>query len=393
MHATSTERLLTPAFLLAFAASFLTGLAFHGFLHLPGYIQQLGANEVEIGVAIAAMNLMAILARPAVGRLMDTRGRRVVVIGGSALTLVSCLLYLTVDTYGPWLFAVRLIHGLAGAAMFSVLFTIAADLSPAPRMTEGIALFGVSGMLPMAAGGLVGDFVLTHGTYRHLFLVTAGLAGLALVAVLPIRESRAPLGAGEAPSRGFVAAALQRELLPVWIAGFGFAVAIASYFTFLKTWVVETGVGSVGLFFSAYSIAAVVLRVLFGWVPDRFGRKRILFPSLGCAAMGAVFMSQAGTPGAVAVAGVLCGIGHGYAFPIISALAVARARASERGATVSTFTALFDLGLLVGSPALGAVLRATSYETMFLTAAGAVVLSATLFAVLDRAVGLRNDPG
>ncbi len=386
MRATATrERLFTRPFILAATANFLSGLAFHAFLHLPGFIQELGANELQIGVAIAAMNLTAILARPAIGRLMDTRGRRVVVLGGSALTLVACLLYLTVGSYGPWLFFVRLLHGLAAAAMFSVLFTIAADLVPARRMTEGIAIFGVSGMLPMSIGGLMGDVVLAHGGYQELFVVAAVLAALTLVSVLPVRESRVPPGEHDEPARSYLVAATDRALVPLWVAGLGFTIGVASYFTFLKTWVVETGVGSVGLFFTAYSIAAVVLRVLFGWVPDRLGPIRVLYPSLGAAALGAALLSQAGSATTVGLAGVLCGIGHGYAFPIISALVVSRTRASERGAAVSMFTAIFDLGLLLGSPVLGAILHATSYEVMFLAAAGAVVLATAAFAALDRA--------
>lgn len=379
-----SERLLSLPFVLAFGASFLTGLSFHGFLHLPGFVQELGADAVEIGVVVATMNLTAILARPAVGRLMDTRGRRVVVLGGSVLTLLSCLLYLTVDSYGPWLFAVRVVHGLAGAAMFSVLFTIAADIVPARRLTQGIGLFGVSGMLPMSVGGLLGDALLARGGWDWLFLASAGFAALALLAVLPIRDSRPPPSVHDEPARSFVTAALQRDLLPLWLVGFGFSIAVASYFTFMKTWVLETGVGSVGLFFSAYAIAAAALRVLFGSVPDRFGQKTVLYPSLLCAALGTALLSQAETDITVAMAGVLCGVGHGYAFPIISALVVVRTRVSERGAAVSMFTALFDVGLLVGSPVLGLILRSTSYEVMFLAAAFTVVAATVAFAWLDR---------
>ena len=377
------DRILSVPFALAFAASFFGGLAFHGFLHLPGFIKELGADELEIGIAVAAMNLTAILARPAVGKLMDSRGRRRVAIAGAAITLGACLLYLTVGSYGPWLFAVRIVHGLAGAAMFSVLFTIAADLVPKERMAEGIALFGVSGMLPLSLGGLLGDFVLARGTYQDLFVVTASLAACAFLAVLPLRESRPTRAEGDEPARSFLAAAAQPNLRAVWVVGFGFAFAVASYFTFLKTFVLDTGIGTVGLFFTAYSIAAIALRVLFGWVPDRFGHLRTLYPSLLCAAAGAVVLSQATSSPHVAIAGVLCGIGHGYAFPIINAIVVGRARPSERGAAVSTFTALFDLGLFVGSPALGAILRVSSYETMFLCAAGVTVAGTIVFALTD----------
>jgi hypothetical protein len=38
------EPLLTPAFLLSFAGTFIQGLAFNLYLHLPGYLQDLGPS-------------------------------------------------------------------------------------------------------------------------------------------------------------------------------------------------------------------------------------------------------------------------------------------------------------------------------------------------------------
>src|SRR5690606_29364835 len=89
---------------------------------------------------------------------------------------------------------------------------------------------------------------------------------------------------------------------------------------------------------------------------------------------------------AVGLAGVLCGIGHGYAFPIGSSPVVVRTPASERGAALSAFTALFDLGLLVGAPLLGLIVERSSYTAMFDTAASMAILGAVTFAVWDRSV-------
>jgi len=377
-------RLLTRPFMLAFATSFATGLTFHGFLHLPGFLYELGAREVQIGAIVGTMGVTSVLARPMVGRLMDTRGRRVVLIAGAALTTVACALYLTVSSIGPWLYAIRMIHGLAGAAMFPVLFTIAVDIVPEIRLTEGIALFGVSGMLPMSIGGLAGDAILSVGGYDDLFAALAAMALLAFFVSLAIADSRPPPALAAPPRQGFLRALSQADLRPLWILAFAFAVVLAAYFTFLKTYVVTTGRGSVGLFFTAYAAAAIGLRVLLGWVPDRVGRKVALVPSVLCAAAGAVVLSTGASHATVLSAGVLCGVGHGYAFPILSSLVATRTAPSERGSAMAMFTTVFDLGMLVGNPALGAVVRLTSYGTMYLGAAGVLTLALVAFAWTDR---------
>jgi MFS family permease len=377
------ERLLTLPFALVFAASFLGGLSYMSYVHLPGYLQALGADETLIGVIVATSSAVALVVRPSIGAVLDLRGRRGVLLVGNALHVVACALYLTVTAIGPWVFAVRAVHGVAAALTFSVTFTIAADIVPVSRRAQGIAVFGISGMLPIALGGVLGDVVLADGTYDDLFMVTAVLSALALLTALPVRDSRPAPVDGEL-RRSFLRSVVEPDLRPLWLAGVGFAFAISSYFTFLKTFVLETGVGSVGTFFTAYAVTAVVLRAGLGWLPDRVGLKATLFPSFLATAAGIVVLGAAGSASGLVVAGIACGAGHGYAFPVISALVVNRARGAERGAAVTAFTALFDAGVLLGSPLLGAVVEAASYRVMFAVAAGAMVATAVGFGIYDR---------
>ncbi len=376
------EPLLTRAFLLASASHFLYALAYNLYLHLPGFLKELGASEVQIGVLFGITAATAIAARPVLGRVMDTRGRRVVILAGGALNTLVCGLYLTVDSLGPWLYAVRLGHGLSEAMLFASLFAFAADIVPATRRIQGIALFGVSGMLPMAVGGLVGDAILAHGRYPHLFAASVACSVAALALSLPLREP--PRAPAEAPPRGIVAAFAQRDLLPLWFIGLVFATSLAAHFTFFKTFVLLTGIGTVGLFFGCYAGAAVALRVLLGGVPERIGPKRALVPALASMALGFALLAQAGGSPAVAAAGILCGLGHGFAFPILLAMVVSRARPAERGAALAIFTALFDAGTMIGAPVLGAVIRGYGYAAMFGAASGLVVVGSAAFFAWDR---------
>ncbi len=81
---------------------------------------------------------------------------------------------------------------------------------------------------------------------------------------------------------------------------------------------------------------------------------------------------------------MLCGLGHGFVFPILFGMVVGRAREVERGAAMSIFTALFDVGVLIGGPVLGLVIRLAGYPAMYVTAALIVCGGAVGFAVWDR---------
>ncbi len=375
-------RLFTGPFVLCAAANLAQSIAFNLFLHFPGFLNELGADDLEIGFVFGLTSFVAIVARPPVGPLMDRRGRRDVILVGNLLNCAVCGLYLTVARMGPWVYTLRVLHGVAEALLFTALFTLAADLVPARRRTEGLALFGITGILPMALGGLLGEWLLRGDGYAALFWAALGFAAAALVLALPLFDP--PRGGARAePSQGFRAALGQRDLLPLWWIGSVFALALASIFAFLKRFVDETGVGSVGSFFSAYSAAAIVLRVFLGWLPDRIGPKRVLYPALFCLAAGFVTLAGAAGERDVVVAGVLCGIGHGYTFPILFAVVVSRARAADRGSATAIFTALFDVGVVLGGPFFGALSR-LGYPEMYAAAAVVVALGSVVFAAWDR---------
>jgi predicted MFS family arabinose efflux permease len=212
-----------------------------------------------------------------------------------------------------------------------------------------------------------------------LFTFAIAFAAIGFVLSLWLRDpAREP---GE-PSRGFFTAIRERALVPIWAIGMCFSTAIVAYFAFMKTFVLETHVGSVGLFFSLYSISAVVIRLALGRLPDRFGPKRVLFPALAMLAIGFSLLATT-TEAGVAIAGVLCGLGHGFTFPILLGMVVSRTRPSERGAALALYSGLFDAGTLVGGPMFGLVISHAGYPTMFACAGSLVVAGSIGFALSD----------
>ncbi len=375
---------MTRPFVLCSVANVAQGVAFNLFLHFPGYLNELGASNTRIGLIWSVTAIAAILARPPIGRTMDTRGRRPVIVMGGVLNVVVCALYLTVTSLDAWIYAVRIAHGVAEAMLFTALFTYAADHVPAARRTQGLALFGVSGMLSITIGGLLGEVILARAGFDALFVAATVLAGLSLLASLPLRDTRDVGPADETPSRGLRAAFVQRDLQPIWWIGTVFAIALASIFGFLKRFADDTGLGSVGSFFAAYTIAAIAMRVFFGWLPDRVGPKRVLYPSLLALAAAFFGMAQADDARDVVLAGVLFGIGHGMTFPILFGILVTRARDAERGSAMAIFTALFDVGMLVGGPTFGYLIDHAGYSAMYGSAAIFVVAGTAVFWRWDR---------
>jgi len=362
------------------AANFAQAVSFSMFLHLPGLLQALGARATLIGVLVSLTALSAVVFGPLIGRVMDRRGRRPVILWGNCLNCCAVALYLGVDAIDVWLWGLQLLHGLAEALLYAAFFTCAADILPSSRRTQGLALFGASSMLAIAVGGYLGDAAIVLGGYPAVFggALLAALAALGLS--WSLAESQESEGAATRPPRRWRDTLQQSDLLSLWLVSGAFFFAMAGVFVFFKTWVLTTGLGSLGGFFATYTATAVLLRLLLGWLPDRVGTLRMAGPSLLCFAAGVAALAAASQLWHLALAAVLCGVGHGFGFPVLMSLVTERARPGERGAAIAIFAMIDEGAVLVAGPVLGLAAEAFGYRGMYLCAAGVLVMAVLVFA-------------
>ena len=371
--------LVTPRFLHCAAANFMHMVAFAMFLHLPGLLQLLGAGPPLIGALVSVSAISSVVFSPLIGRAMDRRGRRPVLLLGNVLNVCAVALYLLVDAIAPWLWALQIVHGLAQTLMYAGFFTYAADTLPAARMTQGLALFGTSALLAISVGGYLGDLAIAMGGYAGLFAAALLAALVALMLTFTLGETRSAGPVGGEVARRWRDTLRQRDLLPVWLIAGTFFVAQGGVFVFYKTWVLESGLGTLGGFFTLYTTTAIVLRVTLGWLPDRVGPARMVAPSLLAYAAGVGILGAASELWQAMLAAVVCGVGHGYGFPVLLSLVHERVRGTERGAAMSIFTAIDDGSVLVAGPTLGLAAEALGYDGMFLAVAGLLTAGALVF--------------
>ena len=375
------EPLYTRRFWLACSVHFCGAMAMSLYILFPLFVRALGGSEFVIGLYAGATGAAAVLARVPVGRLLDTHGRRRVLLGAGWLHVAAWLSFFSIRTLGAHAILLVIAYGLASGALFATFFTYASDITPATRRSEGIAMFGIWGMLPNGLGPLLGEFLIHHAGFPIYFGVGAAfaLASLCLSSLLPetaLPETPAP------PRRELPepvrSAFPTRPFLVLLGTTFLFGAAVNGLFTFLAPYAYARGSGSVGPFFLTYSLSAVTVRVLSGRLPDRLGLRRVLVPALLGYAAGVMLVPHV-TDGLVFLAvGALCGAGHGYAFPILNVLAFEQVSPAYRGRAVSWSTAMFDLGNTLANPVLGAVAEWVGYTAMFSVSGCGVLIAVAM---------------
>lgn len=352
-------------------------------IHLPGYLSELGATEGLIGVLYASSAVLSLVFRPWLGRILDLTHRRTVLLVSAVINMAVILGLATTSEWGPYLWSLFLVQRTIQIALFTTMLTYGADSIPMQRRTQGLAIFGLSGLVPIAIGGYAGDVLISSVGFDGLFF---GAAAVSLVSwlivwtlpVLPVQGGR--------PRRSFWAAFAQPNLLPLWFATLLFSIGLESLFTFTRTFVDERQVGTAGLFFATYGITAAITRLAGGQMYDRVPHRPLLVGAIAAYGLGLIFMGAAQTVPILILAGVVTGTAHGAAFPLLSSEVVNRARVNERGSAMATFTSIFDIALLAGAPAVGFVIEGLDYLAAFSGLGVVILIGAVAYRQWDRRI-------
>jgi predicted MFS family arabinose efflux permease len=261
--------------------------------------------------------------------------------------------------------------------MFTGYFTFAADVIPEGRRTEGLALFGISGIVPIVLNPLAQDAGVEASDIRFYIPAVGGLVLLSMGFVAAVREPpRHPRGTEPAGFRAAVGALLRRRLWPVWLAAVVFSGLVAVFYAFATVTAEVRGVERPSYVWFSYAAGAIGVRLLGARVPDRVGPANLVAPALAAYAAGCLVAAEAHDTGGFLLAGFLAGLGHGYGFPVLSGQAVSRTPPHLRGSGVAAYTGLWDLSALAIAPAFGAFADRFGDGAMFSLAA--VVAAATL---------------
>ncbi|MBI2156470.1 MAG: MFS transporter [Candidatus Rokubacteria bacterium] len=332
-----------------------------------------GGTEVEIGLVMGLFNAVGIVAQPFAGPWVDAIGRRPFMLAGPVFFAVSALLAAAASSI-PVLAAVRVLQGLGFSMFFVASYSYVIDLVPPARRGWALGLYGASGLLATAVAPVGSEWVIRRWGFRPLFVVAAGLAAVTFAFVWRLQGGhRGPSLTVRASlfERGGVAELFHRPMAVTLFFGLG----AGTVWVFLPTFAEGLGVQSLALFYTAYAVAAIGVRVFGGRLLDTHGRRAVIVPAMFMQAMATALLAMLGflvsrtspTPvlPVVFVAGLLSGGAHGFLYPGLAALVTDEAPETRRGVVVGLFSGVFLFGQTTGSFAFGYVAHAAGYAVMW----------------------------
>lgn len=336
---------------------------------LPIYLQErFAADKHMIGVVLSGYTIVALITRSFSGFLVDSLPRK------SLLVISFFFMFLFFAGYilagSLLLFAVvRTLHGAPFGLTTVANSTVAIDVLPSSRRTEGIGYYGLSNNIATAISPSVA-MLIYHQT--HNFNILFGISMLVAAAGMLIAASI------KVPERELVkdkqAISLDRFFLkPAWrlatnIACFGLSYGVIS--TYVAIYGQEAlGIkGGSGYFFLILACSLIVSR-LTGAKSLRQGRishnaSLGSIISLFGYLLFAIVPNEWGYFGAAAI----IGLGNGHLYPAYQNMFIDLAPNSRRGTANSSMMISWDLGGGLGIMLAGFILQHSTYMAAFLMA-------------------------
>lgn len=376
MPSQEIPKLYSPSFIAFGFTNFLTVSSFGIFFLLPLFIKSRQGSESDIGIIMGVFSLAAVLCRPWISEMIDRMGRKRSYTLGSLIMTTLPLTYLlfrgSLSLFYLPLILVRVIHGVGLAICFTAAFTYIADIIPEERLNEGIGMFGITGLIGLAIGPLIGEIIIERFGFPRFFITASAIAGLGLIIHLPLTES---FKHGDRPGvPSFFSVLGKKAVFPVALIALVFGIGLAATGNFISPFAKEQGLPFISLFYICYSSAAVATRIVGGRLADKVGEDRILPYALLLTGGGLMALIFPGGSAVLAVSGLMSGCGHGFLFPCLNSLLLRNEPIEIRGKITGVFTGGIDAGTFAGSIALGYIGELAGFQALFLAAGLALLM-------------------
>lgn len=334
---------------------------------------ELGGNDVAVGVVVAAIAVAAVISRPIAGRLADRHGYRTIMLAGAVACALAGLGYAAGGNV-PTLLVVRILHGVGEGAVYTAGAAWLVALSPLQRRGRVVGLYGIHMWLGITLGALLGTVVLRATGYGGVWLFCAATAVAGLLLVVTKERPEQPAATGRA---AFFPATALTPGLALSLAALGYAALAA----FVALHLADRGIGNGIAAFNAFGFTYVGVRLFLGGWPDRFGAARVAFWSALVEAVGLALVAIAPNLVVAVAGGLVMGAGLSLLFPALALLVINRTEKQHQGAALGTFTSFWDIGLAAGGPLAGAIASLGGYPAAYWVMLACAVASAGVSAL------------
>lgn len=374
---------------MAYLANALTMIALSILVRYADFVTHLGGAEGRLGLIVGVGMVGSLVMRCAQGIGIDRLGARTIWLWSLAFLGLSLLAHCLVQSAGgPAIFGLRILMQTSVAGIFGASITYISRRVPPERMAEIIGTLGTSGFIGVLVGPQLADWIcygdqLERFQLNRLFLVAGALVGIAFVAAWGATRGQKVPAIRRSPNLFALMRRYHPGVILLVATAVGAGVSLPN--TFLRTYAAEIGVSQIGVFFATYATTAFVVRMLSRRQLALRGNRFWVMWGLGALATSMLLYLTVRSTWQLMIPGSVAGVAHALLFPSVVAGGSTAFPERYRGLGTTLMLGMFDVGALVGAPAVGGLLHVArkfelpAYPVMFSSVATIVALIALTY--------------
>ncbi len=313
-------------------------------------------------------SLMAIFVRPLIGRLVDLKGRRRISLFGIGFLILLLPFFHLIKDAGYLPIVLRALMGIGWGVSMTATLTICSDLAPVEKLAHSMGIIGLAGILSSALGPMLAEEVIRRFGFGALFNTSLALLVASFLCIFSTKEVARPNNSAhfhkpKSLRDVSILIIVLLSFLPIFHGATRGAVVY-----FIALFGKSIPFDRVGPFFVAFSVAAILTRLVIGDVSDRYGRKKVIFPAVCLISLNLFLISQVRYFWVFVLTGSIGGFGQGLIFPALSAYIIDILGQENKGLAISLYLAFFDIGMGLGATFFGWISDLYGYRNMYLLA-------------------------
>ena len=317
---------------------------------LPSYLDSMGGGEYK-GLIIALFTVTAGLSRPFSGKLADKVGRIPVMVVGALVSGVAALLYPLISGIVGF-FLLRLFHGFSTGFKPTGTSAYVADLVSAGKRGEAMGIVGFFSSLGMAAGPAIGPRLANNYSLDVLFYASSAFAILSVLILVGMKETlkdpeklsikHFSIGRHELYEPKVLTPSLMM-LLSVF--SFGTVLTVIPDLSDSLGFAKEQR----GIFFTCFTAASLLVRILAGKASDKYGRIPVLKVGSLLLVLSMIMLANTDNSTMFILSAFLFGFGVGICSPNIFAWTIDLSDDKRRGRGIATMYIALEIGIGMGA--------------------------------------------
>lgn len=370
------EKIWNRRFILLFITNLLVLAAFYASIPIiPIYCQEIGITGARVGIVLTAMSVATILFRPVAGYLLDNFNRYRVYLLFLALFCLSFPAFIAFPMFAA-LIVIRLYMGAVYSVCGSATMTLAGDVLPAGKITEGISRFAFTVSIGMAVGPYVGLQVQSHMSSQASFLTIFGITVAALICVSCCRIRYPKVQRKRFSLRDTI----HGPALPFMFNMMFLMIPYGAVIAYSSIFAQEKGLSAFLPYFYIFLVIGMLASKLSTQKMIDAGRHK----GLVCLSLGILILTMASylflqTGVHLLIAGFFFGVGYGVLQPLFQAFVTGSTPAPKRGVANATYMLSYDVGIGIGSLLMGCLQETIGLSVGFALTVIAYVIGGVVY--------------